>query len=121
MSVGEDRRVVEYDIEASTVLGGVQPMKEETPPALDLTAFPSSMMWAPSVGTEGEEKFIVANDEFKLKKYNLESKQCPKTCISPTYGGPVNKMLPLIKNGVVKHYAYATASKVIGVGTLPMT
>ena len=56
LSVGEDRRVVEYDIEASTVIGGVQSMKEETPPALDLTAFPSSMMWLPSMDSaEGEE------------------------------------------------------------------
>ena len=121
VSVGEDRRVVEYDIEASTVIGGVIPMKEEKPPALDLTAFPSSMMWAPSSGTEGEEKFMVCNDEFKIKEYNLESKQCRKTCISPTYGGPVNKMIPLPVNGKVRHYAYSTGSKVIGLGTLPIT
>ena len=67
-----------------------------------------------------EDRFIVANDEFKVKEYNLDNKQCRKTVISPTYGGPLNRML-LPQNGAVKHYAYSTGSKVIGVGSLPMT
>ena len=69
----------------------------------------------------GDFNYRVANDEFKIKEYNLDSKQCRKTVISPTYGGPLNRMLPLPQMGMVKHYAYSTGSKVIGVGSLPMT
>ncbi len=122
VSVAEDRQVVEYDLDGSTVIGGVLPLAEQRPPALDLNAYPSAMMWAPvAPDAEVEDRFIVANDEFKVKEYNLDSKQCRKTVISPTYGGPLNRMLPLPQNGAVKHYAYSTGSKVIGVGSLPMT
>jgi WD40 repeat protein len=122
VSVAEDRQCVEYDIDGSTVIGGVTPLAEPRPPALDLNAFPSALMWAPAVpGVEGEDRFIVANDEFKIKEYNLDSKQCRKTAISPTYGGPLNCMLPLTQGGFTKHYAYSTGSKVIGIGTLPIT
>ena len=119
VSVGQDRRCVEYDLEISTVISGIATI--DSGAELDLNAQPSALMWSPITAEDPEEKFIVANDEFKLKEFNVESKQCRKTALSPTYGGPPNKMLPIISNGGVKHYAYSTESKVIGVGCLPIT
>ena len=120
VSVGEDRKCVEYDLEMCTVINGICTIQDDRSLSLDLTARPSALIWS-SVGTSNlEDKFMVANDEFKLKEYNLDSKQCRRTTLSPTYGGPVVTMLPLLDAaGQVNHYAYATGHKVIGVGTLP--
>ena len=74
---------------------------------------------ATAPGAETEDRFIVANDEFKIKEYNLDSKQCRKTVISPTYGGPLNRMLPISRNGVVKHYAYSTVVRLSGWDVCP--
>ena len=120
VSIGDDRRVVEYDLAGSTVINGVQTI-ETIPAQLDLNAHPTAVLWTPVASANHEDKFVVANDEFKLKEFNIESKQCRKTTIAPTYGGPANKMLPIPTNGTVSHFAYSTASKVIGVGCLPIT
>ena len=120
VSIGDDRRCVEYDLNRSTVIHGVQ-INGIAPTQLDLTARPTALLSNPAHGANHEDKFVVANDEFKLKVYNMESKQCRKTTIAPTYGGPPNKMLPIRRNGKVNYYAYSTASKVIGVGCMPVT
>jgi WD40 repeat protein len=120
VSIGEDRRCVEYNLEASTVLGGVRTM-DDMPTELDLNARPTALLWNPKQPVNHEDKFVVANDEYKFKEFNCLSKQCRKTTIAPTYGGPPNKMLPIATNGVSSHYAYSTASKVIGLGCLPVT
>jgi len=120
VSIGEDRRVVEYDLESSSVINGMQCI-DTVPTQLDLNARLTAVLWSPSINANHEDKFVVATDEFKLKEFNVESKQCRKTVIAPTYGGPANKMLPIPTNGTVTHFAYSTASKVIGVGCLPAT
>jgi cilia- and flagella-associated protein 251 len=66
-------------------------------------------------------RFIVANDEFKFKEFNADSKQCRKTTLAPTFGGPPNKLLALKFNGAVGHYAYSTAERIVGLGCLPLT
>jgi cilia- and flagella-associated protein 251 len=63
----------------------------------------------------------VANDEFKFKEFNADSKQCRKTTLAPTFGGPPNKLLALPFNGTVGHYAYSTAERIVGLGCLPLT
>ena len=120
VSIGEDRRCVEYNLDASTVIGGVRTV-EEIPTQLDLNARPTALLWNPVLSENHEDKFTVANDEYKFKEFNVDSKQCRKTTIAPTYGGPANKMLPIATNGEISHYAYSTASKVIGIGCLPVT
>jgi len=37
------------------------------------------------------------------------------------FGGPINRLLPIVYEGTTKFYAYSTASKVIGIGCLPLT
>ena len=39
------------------------------------------------------DRFIVANDEFKLKEYNIDSKLCRKTTIAPRFGTPPATLL----------------------------
>ena len=66
-------------------------------------------------------RFIVANDGFKLKEFNVDSKQCRKTTLAPTFGGPATMLCPLVVGETVSHFAYSTGSKVIGLGCLPLT
>lgn len=66
-------------------------------------------------------RFVIANDEFKIKEFNADSKQCRKTTLAPTFGGPPNKLLTLKFNGAINHYAYSTAERIVGLGCLPLT
>lgn len=121
-SVAEDRICVEYDLEGSSVTFGVICRQDsQLLQRIESTARPTAIMWQPQVEGDIEEKFIVANDEFKFKEFNADSKQCRKTTLAPMFGGPINRILPVTHEGLTKFYAYSTASKVIGIGCLPLT
>lgn len=38
-------------------------------------------------------RFVIANDVFKLKEFNLESKQCRRTSLAPRFGNPPTTLL----------------------------
>lgn len=85
----------------------------------------------------------MCTDEFKLKEFNLDSKQCRRTTLAPRFGSPPSALLPLsIANtaeedpaaapaspdgaqgrakACTEHYCFATSSRVIGMGTFPLT
>lgn len=129
VSVGEDRRCVEYDLEVSSVIDGLMVCDNGQAPLIDCTALPTALMWHPHTEEDSEDKFIVATDEFKMKEFNIESKLCRKTSLGPTFGTPPTCMIPLpplkIEGGESTSskafFAYSTKSKVIGVGALPLT
>ena len=121
VSVGEDRRCVEYDLEVSSVIDGLQSFDNGRAPLLDCTALPTSLLWHPRIGGDAEDKFIIATDEFKMKEFNIESKLCRKTTLAPTFGTPPNCMILLKGAEDGNFFAYSTKSKVIGVGALPLT
>jgi hypothetical protein len=91
-------------------------------------AKPCCTLWHPRYEGDIEDRFIVANSEFKFKEYNVETKQCRKTCLAPRYGFPPSKLqiVPYIdetqgeNEPIIRAYAFATSSKVIGVGLLPI-
>jgi len=121
-SIAEDRICVEYDLEGSSVTFGVICRQDrQILQRIESTARPTAIMWQPQVEGEIEEKFIIANDEFKFKELNADSKQCRRTTLAPMFGGPINRLLPIVDEGTTKFYAYSTASKVIGIGCLPLT
>lgn len=64
---------------------------------------------------------MCANDEFKFKEYNADSKQCRKTTMAPTFGGPPNQLVYLPGNNERRCFAYSTAERIVGVGVLPLT
>jgi WD40 repeat protein len=125
VSVSEDRRCVEYDVETSCLTEGVLPYQAEgaiNPCKIESVAKPLAIMWHPRLEDDAEDKFIISNDEFKFKEFNADSKQCRRTTLAPTFGGPPNMLLPVRSaDGSVGHYAYSTYSKVIGVGCFPLT
>lgn len=65
---------------------------------------------------------MVANDEFKLKEYNIDSKLCRRTTIAPRFGSPPSRMeqVPSM-DGLVQYFAFAAAQRVIGIGSFPLS
>lgn len=135
-SVGEDRRLVQYDLMASSVLAGVVVDGERT--RVEQTAVPTCCIWYPlgSIsGTDPREHLVLsASDEYKFKLWNSTSRACRATKLSPTFGGPVNNMVhvPRAPSGAVgaaedeehgsRHdlLAYSTADRVVGLVLLPL-
>ncbi|CAE7641666.1 CFAP251 [Symbiodinium microadriaticum] len=67
-------------------------------------------------------RFIVANDEFKFKEFNADSKQCRRTTLAPTFGSPPNKIIVLPPTEMCSNrYVYSTAERIVGIGCVPLT
>lgn len=120
ISIGEDRHSVEYDLENSSISEGVK-VVDPSRVRIELTAQPTAISWHPHIGDDVEDRFIVANDEYKMKQFNVDSKQCRKTTLAPTFGGPPNKIM-VRKGEDDKHYfVYCTPERIVGIGSLPLT
>ena len=127
VSVGEDKRLVEYDLDESSVVKGVQ-LKGRVA-LTEQTAVPTTCMWLPQGKGSREDQLVTASDEYKLKLWNAANKTCRRTALAPTFGGPVNRMVPLRTPGSAgaggddsdtEYMLYSTASKVIGLLGLPL-
>lgn len=62
---------------------------------IELAAKPTALMWHPKIDGDFEDRFVVANDAFKLKEFNLDSKQCRRTSLAPMFGNPPVALLPI--------------------------
>lgn len=118
-SVGEDRRLVEYSVKRPE-MGGMQVVSPDT--VVEQEARPTGCMWYP-FGGQGEGKVLTMNDEYKFKVWNTANRSCRKTALAPTYGGPVCKMEPVMKDGQDgedQFMLYACQDKVLGLVQLPL-
>lgn len=129
ISISEDRFCLEYDLQETSMTRGLVIVSSEEKssclPAgrLELSARPAAAMWLPSIEGEAEEdKFIVTNDEFKIKEFNLQSKKCRKTALAPCFGSPASilKHIPH-EEGDRASYAYSTGDRIVGIGLIPFT
>ena len=83
-------------------------------------AVPTACIWYPKVDTK-EDLLLTANNDYKMKIWNPSTKQSRRTCLGPTYGGEIVKLLPLnIENNPDKFLIYATQKKVIGLIKMPL-
>lgn len=130
VSVSEDRTLAEYCLERSSILDGVV-LKQE-PTRVEQSAVPTACCWHPELRGVQEDLVIVANDEYKLKQWNTGNQTCRKTTLGPSYGGPINRLVPVplreddqiaaeASGGVAERYCvYSTHEKVVGLLKLPL-
>ncbi|XP_054851852.1 cilia- and flagella-associated protein 251 [Eublepharis macularius] len=117
LSLGEDRLLVEYDLEKSVKDKLVVIRRDR----IEQSAVPKYITWYPLLTTE--HFFLTANDEYKMKIYNVTTKMCRKTVLGPTYGSPLEKIqvLPVAEGyePEKRYLAYITTNQ-IGLQILPV-
>ncbi|NXI97820.1 CF251 protein, partial [Psophia crepitans] len=117
LSLGEDRQLVEYDLNSSSKDHLVVLHRNQ----IEQVAVPLCLAWYPQFSTESF--ILTANNCYKMKLYNTTTKMCRKTLLGPTYGSPLEKMQILPTTNTMdpqKHYlAYITKDKV-GLQILPV-
>ena len=104
VSIAKDKRIVEYDCEKSTASEGVfcygEGKLENRAIRVELTATPSAIMWPEPNDEVSENKFIIANDHYKLRELNADTNKCRKVTNCPLIGGYPSTLLtlPLVKD-----------------------
>ncbi|XP_040981991.1 cilia- and flagella-associated protein 251 [Aquila chrysaetos chrysaetos] len=117
LSLGEDRQLVEYDLNSSSKDHLVVLHRDR----IEQIAVPLCLAWYPQLSTESF--ILTANNCYKMKLYNTTTKMCRKTLLGPTYGSPLEKIQilpPTNSTDPQKRYlAYITKDKV-GLQILPV-
>ncbi|XP_067163443.1 cilia- and flagella-associated protein 251 [Apteryx mantelli] len=117
LSLGEDRQLVEYDLNSSSKDHLVVLRRDR----VEQAAVPLCLAWYPQLSTESF--ILTANSCYKMKLYNTTTKMCRKTLLGPTYGSPLEKMQILPTTNLTdpkkRYLAYITKDKV-GVQILPV-
>jgi WD40 repeat protein len=116
-SIGRDRRIFEYNVYESSQQKGLEVM---TMFKIEKEAHPTACIWYPKVDTK-EDLLLTANDDYKMKIWNVSTKNSRRTCLGPTYGGEITKLKKLeIENNADKFLIYSTKKKVIGLIKMPL-
>eukprot|EP01050_Picozoa_sp_SAG11_P014503 SAG11_NODE_1795_length_4248_cov_6.202699_2_plen_477_part_00 len=119
-TIGDDGFLVEYDVDASSITGGVKLAKREK---VLRDALPTACTYAPSYGGAylREGVLLLSDDGYKFKVQRVpdsegEPSVCRKTVLGPTFGEPPC-YLQVVPGG--EYALYATPSKVVGLLRLP--
>ena len=116
-SVGMDRFLFEYSIYNSTQMK----LKVESYMRIEQEAYPTACVWYPQIDSR-EDLLVTANDEYKMKIWNVITRSSRKTCLGPTYGDAISQ-LRIIKVGPKvedTYLVYSTKKKVVGMMKLPL-
>ncbi|KAJ3380430.1 Cilia- and flagella-associated protein 251 [Entophlyctis sp. JEL0112] len=145
LSISKDRHAAEYDLEASTVTGGIklislrrieqtaQPMAATWHPYLQLSgAVPTSTQEKP-LDTENDAEetpdptptntfLLTSNSEYKIRLHNSDTQLCRKTALGPTFCGMLKSLVVVpdpTNEQSCSYVAYSSEEKVAGLAKLP--
>ncbi|KAM9219278.1 LOW QUALITY PROTEIN: cilia- and flagella-associated protein 251 [Leptosomus discolor] len=117
LSLGEDRHLVEYDLNSSSKDHLAVLHRDR----VEQIAVPLCLAWYPQLGAESF--ILTANNCYKMKLYNTTTKICRKTLLGPTYGSPLEKMQILPTTNTTdprKHYLVYIMKDKVGLQILPV-
>ncbi|KAF8282413.1 hypothetical protein TcBrA4_0082760 [Trypanosoma cruzi] len=133
LSVGEDKRLVEYDLIDSEPESG---LLVQTAHKITQGSSPTGFLWVRENGLVSDMRrrmqenkdapddlLLVATSDYKMTVFLSDwSRQCIKSVLSPTFGGPVSEMftVPSLPGSEKRCLFYATREKVIGLVKLPL-
>jgi WD40 repeat protein/Ca2+-binding EF-hand superfamily protein len=134
MSLGEDKRLVEYNLVDSDIESG---LRIRTVHKVTQGAVPTGLLWTteqllnPNCMPRARDSkqpmckdvLVVPTNEYKLKVHATDqSRQCIKTLLSPTFGGPLNTLhvVPAQPGAEKGCLVYSTHEKVVGLIRLPL-
>eukprot|EP00760_Papus_ankaliazontas_P016936 PhM_4_TR16952/c0_g1_i1/m.27931 len=134
VSIGEDKRLVEYNLPDTDIESG---LRVRCAHKITQGAVPTGLLWAQDLvvdekavprNKEGKasiplDMFLLTTNEYKVKVFASDSsRQCIKTVLGPTYGGPLNRILAVPTQPGTKSrcVVYTTHEKVIGMVKLPL-
>lgn len=122
-SVGEDRALAIYDLERSSVTGGIA-LKSSA--QVEQLGTPTACMWHRHGGARGLDRCVlVGTDSFKFRLYDPASEAVRSTLLAPAHGGPPRALAlvpqpPGASDAAPRFIAYASADKVAGLIALPL-
>lgn len=122
-SISQDKQLIEYKVKEAQKNN----LEIESTFQLEQESIPTACVWYP-VNYLKEDVIVVANSDYKIKLWNVHSKDkkiCKQTLLGPTYGGPINKLLYLeidqkLGGSPIHYLCYSTEKKIIGIIRLPM-
>eukprot|EP00878_Enallax_costatus_P028053 GHUV01030257.1.p1 GENE.GHUV01030257.1~~GHUV01030257.1.p1 ORF type:complete len:640 (+),score=169.39 GHUV01030257.1:876-2795(+) len=98
-SLGADKRLIEYDITNATAANtGLSAAAVTDVVAPGGAGSPCSMCFAPPMPYYSHSSLdtllLIADDAYKIKAYNPDTRTACATYLGPTFGGPIRKLLP---------------------------
>ncbi|KAG8340020.1 WD domain [Trypanosoma vivax] len=132
LSVGEDQRLVEYDLLDSEAEAGLLVRSAHK---ITQRSVPTGFLWVTEPGVLSDvnrrtdnshlatNNLLIATNEYKISIFASDwTRQCIKTVLSPTFGGPISEMftVPTHPGSDKTCLFYATREKVIGFMQLPL-
>lgn len=122
-SVGEDRKLVRYDIKGSNL----EKLKIAEVIEIEQESIPTSCIWYP-INLYKENALLVTNSDYKLKLWQFlddDKTICRKTCLGPTFGTPIKQLIliaPQSSRGDTNdlYLGYSSNEKIVGLIKLPL-
>lgn len=117
ISVGQDRHMIEYDLEKTSIVEGIQLRKRSQ---VEQYSVPTAISAAPQI--DAVARFIyMADSEMKIKTVNASSQMIRQTTAAPEYGSLIQRMQILPSEfGTDAFLVYNTADKLLGMSKLPL-
>lgn len=121
--------LIEYDIKNTTKETSLLIRNKGSVKQVEQEYVPTASIWYPTnVQHEREEILLTANEEFHLKLWDVQDPNefiCKRTCLGPTYGGPITKLLVINPENAQSEFedqylAYQTEEKIVGIIKLPI-